>query len=105
MSTKVANNMEQDNPIDYKPKETAQQNNIIETVKKYLAAEGFQHKIIGDTPTDNNQLVPRKFVTANGATTARPVSPVIGQFYYDTTIGKPIWWNGTLWKDAQNNTV
>ena len=39
-------------------------------------------------------------VTAN-----RPASPTAGQSFFDTTIGKPIWWNGTAWKDATGITV
>jgi len=40
-----------------------------------------------------------------GTTAQRPVAPVISQKYYDTTILKPIWWNGTVWKDGANATV
>jgi hypothetical protein len=33
-----------------------------------------------------------------GSTANRPTSSAItGQYYFDTTIGKPIWWNGTIW--------
>jgi len=97
--------MDDDSPIPYKSKSTASNNSIIETIKKYLAAEGFQHKIIGDTPTDNNQLTPRKYVNLNGTSANRPTSSVIGQFYYDTTIHKPIWWDGVSFKDSQGNVV
>jgi hypothetical protein len=30
---------------------------------------------------------------------------LIGQTYYDTTLGIPIWWNGTVWKNASGTTV
>ena len=96
---------ENDSPIEYKAKNNATNNSIIEMVKEWLSSEAFAHKIVGDTPLEGNQLVPRKFVTANGITASRPPNPVTGQFYYDTQIGKPIWWNGSVWKDAQNNTV
>jgi hypothetical protein len=34
----------------------------------------------------------------SGSTANRPSSSAItGQYYFDTTIGKPIWWNGTIW--------
>jgi hypothetical protein len=36
-------------------------------------------------------------------TTASPLA--IGQFYYDTTLDRPIWWNGTVWKNASGTTV
>lgn len=43
--------------------------------------------------------------TMSGTTAQRPVAPVTAQRFYDTTIGKPIWWNGTVWKDAAGTTV
>lgn len=41
----------------------------------------------------------------SGATADRPVSPSQGQDYYDTTLEKPIWWNGSNWVDATGATV
>jgi hypothetical protein len=46
----------------------------------------------------------------SGTTAERPVSTVqaplpIGQYYYDTTLDRPIWWNGTVWKKADGTTV
>jgi hypothetical protein len=29
----------------------------------------------------------------------------VGQFYFDTTLGIPIWWNGSVWKNASGTTV
>lgn len=45
-----------------------------------------------------------------GPTTSRPIGTVqtplsIGQTYFDTTLGIPIWWNGTAWKNASGTTV
>jgi hypothetical protein len=45
-----------------------------------------------------------------GITAERPVSTVqvplaVGQIYYDTTLDRPIWWNGTVWKKADGTTV
>ncbi|OIN55486.1 hypothetical protein [Arsenicibacter rosenii] len=42
-----------------------------------------------------------------GNTAGRPgtVGLPTGYQYYDTQIGKPIWWNGTAWKDASGTTV
>jgi hypothetical protein len=49
-------------------------------------------------------------IPASGTTTNRPTSTAqsklsIGQIYYDTTLGIPIWWNGTVWKNASGGTV
>lgn len=42
----------------------------------------------------------------HGTTAQRPAAPGIriAQFY-DTTLGKPIWWNGSAWKDATGAAV
>jgi hypothetical protein len=29
----------------------------------------------------------------------------IGQMFFDTTLDIPIWWNGTVWKNASGTTV
>ena len=49
-------------------------------------------------------------IPLSGTTAQRPVSTVqaalpIGQIYYDTTLDRPIWWNGTVWKKADGTTV
>jgi hypothetical protein len=36
----------------------------------------------------------------SGITGSRPTPTVVGFQYYDTTLQKPIWWNGSTWKDA-----
>ena len=39
-------------------------------------------------------------------TASRPTTDlVIGQCIFDTTLNKPIWWNGELWIDANGNNV
>lgn len=38
-------------------------------------------------------------------TATRPVVTTIGAAIFDTTLGKPVWWNGTVWKDATGTTV
>ena len=41
-----------------------------------------------------------------GTTANRPaINQQIGQFYFDTTLNYPIWWNGTVWKNASGTTV
>ena len=49
-------------------------------------------------------------IPLSGTTAQRPVSTVqatlaVGQIYYDTTLDRPIWWNGTVWKKADGTTV
>lgn len=42
----------------------------------------------------------RMQVVDQGTTATRPPSKAIGQMFFDSTIGKPIWWNGTTWIDS-----
>lgn len=50
-------------------------------------------------------------MTLQGASSARPTSRLtnnwetIGMMYFDTTLGKPIWWTGTKWVDANGSQV
>lgn len=42
---------------------------------------------------------------ANGPTANRPKTTNKGEMYYDTSLGKPVWWNGKAWTDALGNPV
>ena len=44
-------------------------------------------------------------LTFSGATESRPESPSAGTCFLDTTIGKPVWWNGSAWIDATGAKV
>jgi hypothetical protein len=42
----------------------------------------------------------------NGATADRPTQSLqVGQFYFDTTLGYPVWYDGTDWVDAAGTVV
>lgn len=75
---------------------------ISDEIKQQLAGEFFTARKLTDTPTDDLQVVNRKYITNHG--TVRPTSSVIGQPFIDTTLasgrGKPIWWNGIGFIDA-----
>jgi hypothetical protein len=45
-------------------------------------------------------------VPASGTTANRPTERLqVGQYYFDTTIGRPIWYNGTNWINAAGTVV
>ena len=45
-------------------------------------------------------------IRSGGITTNRPITWLyLGYYYFDTTLSKPVWWNGTVWKDATGLTV
>jgi len=41
----------------------------------------------------------------SGTPNQRPKQPPVGTQYYDTSLKKPIWWDGAHWKDATGNMV
>ncbi len=40
-----------------------------------------------------------------GKSEGKPTTPVIGMMYFDTTLNKPVWYNGSNWVDANGNNV
>jgi len=80
---------------------------IREQVPLYLKSSAFTDRKLTDNPTDALQVVNRKYVTLNGSAANRPKSSVVGQQYFDTSLGngKPVWWNGTGFVDATGTYV
>ena len=54
----------------------------------YLTKENLEERISEPATSDN-----------------RPASPALGQCYFDTTLGKPIWFDGANWVDALGSKV
>ena len=57
-------------------------------------------------------LATREWVTSNGGgapaygdSSSRPAAPPIAEQYFDTTLGKPIWHDGSQWVDATGTGV
>lgn len=76
---------------------------IKKIVPQILKGSSFTDKKTTDTPTDNLQVVNRRYVNLNGPTSSRPTSSILGQFYFDTDDGAPRWWSGSTWVDASGN--
>lgn len=78
---------------------------VIQIVQDYLKSSAFSDRKLTDTPTDALAVVNRKYVTANGSTALRPPAPVAGQYYFDTSIGYPVWYNGSVWVNSVGTPV
>jgi len=78
---------------------------VLKVMREYLNSGSFTARKLTDTPTDRNQVVPRGYVTRNSTTALRPTTSVLGEFYFDTTVGKPVWWTGSSYKDAAGNVI
>ena len=71
---------------------------------KYGAGAGT----VPAAPAGVTSLHPHQtFRTGQSATGSRPSASDVGQGsqFFDTTLNKPIWSNGTVWKDAAGTTV
>lgn len=94
-------NMENNKTTDSKITEEK----VTEIIQNYLKSGAFTDRKLTDTPTDALQVVNRKYITRSSTTALRPTSSVLGESYFDTSVGKPIWWNGTNYQDAAGNVV
>lgn len=73
-------------------------------ITEQLKSGLFTSRKLTDTPTDSLQVVNRKFVTLNGVTGSRPLSSILGQYYFDTSLaggnGRPVWYGPNGWVDS-----
>lgn len=60
--------------------------------------KSIYYRIVNNGTCSSWTPVTSKFV--NGATASRPSVCYVGQCYFDTTLGLPIWWNGSAWIKA-----
>jgi len=63
------------------------------------------HVDFQDTVTCSSTLQASGLITNADITANRPASPTIGQFYFDTTLGKPIFYSGSDWVLADGTVV
>jgi hypothetical protein len=72
-------------------------------------SQQFENQLLNQLRLYFNQLNNYTQATATpdyGTTVNRPTAnQQIGQFYFDTTLGYPIWWNGTKWVNASGTGV
>lgn len=68
---------------------------------KYLQINALGTAVIQvDLPAQTDPVIGSVGITAD-----RPVVGMIGYFYKDTTLGIPIWWDGTNWINHLGTTV
>jgi hypothetical protein len=66
----------------------------------------FVGRVLDSHVSQGAILVTRIPTTAPDGTTAeRPTTVALGYMFFDTTLGHPVWWDGTNWVDATGVTV
>ena len=77
----------------------------------YLLNNIFSEKEINDRYVQGDGIIFIKDgeYRTRGSSNERPIIPIdkhlIGKLYFDTTLNKPIWWNGTTWVDSTGTNV
>lgn len=79
----------------------------LETIRLYNKTSAFTDRKLTDMPTDDLQVVPRKFVTLNGVVASRPTSSVavLGQSYFAVDTKIPMVFDGTSWRNGVGSVV
>ena len=74
--------------------------NVVDTERGPLKARQDWYNWAVATTRAINEL------RSSGTTANRPTARLfVGRFYFDTTLGKPIWYDGTNWVDATGATA
>lgn len=75
-------------------------------IDKRIKLARFTQRRLIDTPTDSLAVVPRKYVNMYGSVASRPQNSVLAQFYFNTTVGYPMWRNtNNAWVSATGSVV
>lgn len=80
---------------------------IDDRVKVVLKTSAFTSRKLTDLPTDDLQVVPRKYVNLNGLVTNRPKSSVasVGQSYFATDTLVPMKYSVGGWVNGVGSIV
>lgn len=73
---------------------------------KQMLKTTFTERKLTDTPTDDLQVVNRKYVNLYGSIASAPTGSVYGQQYFDTTNGYPIFKNqNSRWVNSVGSII
>ena len=78
---------------------------IRETLREELKSGLFTARKLTDTPTDDLQVVNRKYTNLNGTTRPTSSVTVLGQRFFDTSVKTLITWDGTTWRNGVGSII
>jgi hypothetical protein len=88
-----------------------QENDIKKIIQEELAKysyknDSFTARKLTDTPTDDLSVVNRKYINLYGSVSGRPQNSIIGQQYFATDLGYPIFRNSNnAWVSGTGSVV
>ena|SRR3990167_4029994 len=93
-------------PVSKEELEKLIEEKIKKVIPVYLKSNAFVDRKVTDTPTDDLQVTPRKYVNMYGSIAGRPQVSVVGQQYFSTDLGYPIFRNSNnAWVNGQGSVV
>lgn len=78
---------------------------VQEELKTQLKGGLFTARKLTDQPTDDLQIVNRKYVNLNGSTRPNSSVATIGQRFFDTSVMTLIVWDGTNWRNGSGSVI
>lgn len=95
------------NPQEKGSEEKRIDERIAKTVPGYLKTSAFTDRKLTDTPTDDLQVVNRRYVNLNGPVASRPNSSVagVGQRYFATDTNIPMTYSSGGWRNGVGSIV
>lgn len=63
-------------------------------------APNFPDLVVEDLFSGDDAALSAAMAPKSGATVDRPEDAVVGEMYFDTDLGQPIWYDGEAWVDA-----
>lgn len=70
-----------------------------------VVRDGSLKKTTKTAVQDTVKAATLETVRQGGSTANRPANPVVFEQYFDSTLGKPIWYDGVSWVDATGTAV
>lgn len=68
-------------------------------------AAGTATQVNNITNASETTVINPATLPQGGPTSGRPTTPVLYQSYLDTTLGQPVYWNGSVWINAAGVSV
>ncbi len=99
--------MDESTPVERTPSTEGLRDIIRQEIAEQLKTGLFTARKLTDNPTDDIQVVNRRYVTMNGTIALRPASVIAvkGQTYYATDLNIPLTYDGTNWRNGTGSII
>ena len=78
---------------------------VVNTIREEMGGGMFSNEKLTDNPTDDLQVVNRKYTNLNGTTRPTSSAATVGQRFFDTSVKTLITWDGTAWRNGVGSII